>query len=131
MPIYSYKCRECGEQYEWFHNTHHPTHRPLCPECGYPMGRDYSSVTYSLSPLRFETHLNHATGTVVKSQSHFRDELKRKSEEASEHLGIEHNFVPVDPSDKHALGVTDSEDYAMAKSKVDSGKMTLPTRTFS
>lgn len=52
-------------------------------------------------------HWNPSTGSVVSSRQQFRDDLKRRSEEATERTGIPHNFVEVDITDKKALGVTD------------------------
>ncbi len=109
MPIYEYRCNQCGNAtsvtydiatYEVMKNR-----PPLCA-CqipgGHPMVRVFS---FAIKPTMVE-HLNHTTGQVVSSERQFRDQLKRQSEEATIRTGIEHNFVPVDRQDKETLGVT-------------------------
>lgn len=56
--------------------------------------------TLQLSPTpAFAPHFNHAVGKYVTSDRHFRDELSRASERASETLGIDHNFEARYPGD--------------------------------
>ncbi|NDV21930.1 zinc ribbon domain-containing protein [Desulfovibrio sp. JC022] len=46
MPIYEYKCRECGNVYEEISSVNAETNE--CPECGKPAGEKLISST---SPL--------------------------------------------------------------------------------
>ena len=34
MPIYEYKCKECGAQFEEFQNINDSSENVICPECG-------------------------------------------------------------------------------------------------
>jgi hypothetical protein len=44
-------------------------------------------------------HFNRAAGEYVSNQRELDDAFKRKSEEASVRLGIDHEYVAVDPTD--------------------------------
>ena len=44
-------------------------------------------------------HWNQAVGEYVSNRQEFHDALKRKSDEVSERLGIEHDFQPMTPSE--------------------------------
>lgn len=111
MPTYEYKCTQCGNRisYVWDIATYEEMRKrsPLC-SCqipgGHPMVRVFS---FNIKPVMQE-HLNRTTGQLVSSERQFKDQLKRQSEEATIRTGIEHNFVPVDASDKATLGVTNA-----------------------
>lgn len=34
MPIYAYKCRECGKEFDKFRSIHDSDTDVACPECG-------------------------------------------------------------------------------------------------
>jgi putative FmdB family regulatory protein len=34
MPVYEYRCAECGEQFELFLRSASQTKAPTCPKCG-------------------------------------------------------------------------------------------------
>ncbi len=34
MPIYAYRCRECGEKFESFRGIHDSDNEVTCPKCG-------------------------------------------------------------------------------------------------
>lgn len=105
MPLYEYRCVQCGLN-ETF-NRYHPIGEVIdfpCPVCGGRLRRIYSNFRFQRG---MEAHFNPSVGTYVSNERQFRDELKRKSDEASIRTGMTHNFVPVDLNDPKALGVTD------------------------
>jgi predicted nucleic acid-binding Zn ribbon protein len=105
MPTYALRCRCCNRHWDEYRPTFTPDGLPRdCPACGGPVVRRWTPP-YVLRTGFVETHFNHTTGEIVHNQSEFRDQLKRKSDEASERTGIEHRFVPVDPDQPRALGV--------------------------
>ena len=53
-----------------------------------------------------DPHFNQAVGKPVSNQAQFVDELKRASDAASEELGMEHRYLPMDPRDRDATRVT-------------------------
>jgi hypothetical protein len=119
--LQDYKCKACGEQWtsEWV-DSDDPIFRLIpCPFC-YEMGIKKS---YSISvKASMPEHFNMATGKVESSERSIREEFKRKSAEATERTGIEHNFQPVDLRDKEALGVTDDGLDATYRRLRDEGK---------
>lgn len=112
MPVYEFRC------------PHNPsfidTDRtpPMCDECCLPMKRVWSFSFHRPMP----DHFNASTGTYVRNERQFRDELKKMSDEATERTGIPHNYVPVDPMDKEALGVTDEGLDTTYDAEVRAGK---------
>ncbi|MFC2035754.1 zinc ribbon domain-containing protein [Chloroflexota bacterium] len=61
MPVYEYKCRNCGEKFETRHSFQEQEKEPACPRCGirntqrvfstFSVGSPASS--YSPTPSRF------------------------------------------------------------------------------
>jgi putative FmdB family regulatory protein len=105
MPIYEFRCVQCGLNEQM--NRYHPIGEVIdfpCPVCGGRLKRIYSNFRFKRG---MDAHFNPSVGTYVSNERQFRDELKRKSDEASVRTGMTHNFVPVDINDKAALGVTD------------------------
>lgn len=51
-------------------------------------------------------HFNRSAGQYVSNERQLKDSFKAMSEAASERVGMEHRFVPVDPQDKDKLGVS-------------------------
>jgi hypothetical protein len=88
--IYAWICSNCGARYD---HPHHPENP--CPLCGGQLRRDWRHVAVRRP---FEPHFNHSIGEHVRSHGEFTDALKRKGEEVSERLGIEHRFVEADPT---------------------------------
>ncbi len=41
MPIYTYRCEQCGEEVEML-VAHHEEHPTTCPSCGGPLRRTFS-----------------------------------------------------------------------------------------
>lgn len=71
-------------------------------------------------------HFNRSVGAVVSSHRQFERELRRASDEATERTGIEHRYVPVDPTDRRALGVTDAGLDATNRHRVAEGLKPVP-----
>lgn len=117
MPNYRFECPACGYvdlYYHSFDDISEAYHE--CPHCEVEEGpcggepiRSTMERVYDFSFFRrsMPEHYNLSAGKFVRNEQHFKDELRRQSDEASERVGLEHNFVPVDPRDKEALGVTD------------------------
>lgn len=96
-----------------------PQDRIQCP-CGHVATRRYS---FSVGAPMGE-HFNFSVGRYVSNSHQLKDELKRKSEEASIRTGFDSNFELVDPADTKSLGVTDEGLYETAKVKHDGGIIT-------
>jgi hypothetical protein len=73
-------------------------------------------------------HWNVALGAYVRNRREFEDGLKRKSDEASERLGIEHRFAAVDYADRP--GVTEDGLDDTRKARRDTGKTESKRRIF-
>ena len=96
MRTYEYRCRTCRTTQT---STTYGLDVCLVDGCLGALKR-----VYSISFTRpFAEHFNHTVGKPVSSQQQFADELKRASEEASLRTGVEHRYVPTDPS---MLGAT-------------------------
>jgi len=109
MPAYEYRCIECqtpttiNTSISNFSATF--AGKPLaCDACmGGELRRVYTPLPFTL-PM--PDHFNVSAGQHVSGEHHLREVFKRKSEEATERLGVEHNFQPIDLRDHEALGVT-------------------------
>lgn len=100
--MYEWKCKNCNRRRTLM--RYFPDGTVFCLHCtNTAMVRVYSfSVKPSLQP-----HFNHATNTYISSDTAFRNELRRQSDEMSERLNLPVNYQPVDMRDKEALGVTE------------------------
>jgi len=99
MPLYQYRCRECGYTAEVFD---HASTLGLCPGCSAgELKRDYTTV--QLAPVMQE-HYNPSVNGPVSSVKKLNEHFKRASDEYSERTGIEAKFSPIDPKD---VGATD------------------------
>jgi Zn ribbon nucleic-acid-binding protein len=99
--IYEYKCPACGQR-EMDPERADRLHR-ACVRCGHsPLHRRFS---ISVRPSMQE-HFNPTVGRHVSSMRQFEDALKQESENYTLRTGIEAKFVPHDPHDAKALGVT-------------------------
>lgn len=87
MPVYAFICRYCGAHRD------STTREPCACSCGEHMSRDYRSISINPRP-NFQPHFNWSVGSYVNSKREFEDEMKRKNDEVSERLGIDHNFTP-------------------------------------
>ena len=107
MPTHEYRCPECRRAVTTFVPIADTPPRTLlvdCPGCRH-MVRYTKNFSFSFQPPMAE-HFNRAVNKPIHSMRQFREELKRKSEEATLTTGIEHNYVPVDLSDHEAIGVS-------------------------
>lgn len=120
MPLCSYRCDSCRALHEEFVHVATPIGQALkdCPVCttGTLVRAIVSVNSNGTHPrTRFVPHVNNATGRPTSSMSQFRDDLKRKSEEASVTTGIFHDYQPVDVTEREACGATAEGDYEGAK----------------
>jgi hypothetical protein len=108
MPSYEFKCGYCRTTQTEF--AREPV--PVCLICKRPLDRRFS---FNIGKV-FDPHFNNTTGTYVSNRREFVDDLHRLSDRQSERLGIEHNYVPIDPGeDPSAFGVTDELPHAFAE----------------
>ena len=100
MPVYQYRCRSCQRLF----HLDVPADRAQCPDC-----RNTSVRIFDFQArASLAEHFNMAAGQYVNNQREFRDALKRRSDEVSERLGIEHDFQPLTAAevrdhDAHAI----------------------------
>lgn len=98
MTINRFICKRCG----YIKDTEgvvgqSPVYPDKCPACGDgEWRRDYRSVGL-VNPMM--EHWNNTTGTVVSDMKGFKNDLKRRSDEATMRTGIEHNYEPIDYAD--------------------------------
>lgn len=99
MPLYEYHCDYCG------HHTDSLLRGDsiFCSICGKDARRIFS---FSYKP-DIPEHISSTTGQPVHGTRDFKDQLKVMSDAATERTGIPHNFVPTDPTDMKANGVTE------------------------
>lgn len=109
MACYEFRCRDCGADYSVHSLAAKETMeygishgRIWCDKCGGNLRRIFS---FSVSTPMPE-HYNQSAGTFVSSERQLKDAFKVQSEVATERTGIEHNFVPIHPSERETLGVT-------------------------
>jgi putative FmdB family regulatory protein len=50
MPIYEYRCKECGEKFEAFRSIHDKDNSVECPRCGRKGPRRIPSSVFSSIP---------------------------------------------------------------------------------
>ncbi len=101
-----YEFSHCGDRY--FLEGAMPPPPPSCPTCGELTTRRYS-VSFNRSTASAEDYFNNSTGTVVRTERQFQNDLKRLGEERTERTGIPHNYLQVDPTDTKSLGMTEAE----------------------
>lgn len=102
-PRYDYKCMTCGHIIEkpWRETMFlHPCVR--CEDTRM-FKRVYRSFTFKPD---VPEHFNYSVGQGVRSNRHFREILKRTSEEHSEMLNMDVNYQPIDLQDQAATGAT-------------------------
>ena len=118
MPIYQFRCRECGSERE------SQSREIVSCACGGVSRRVFHANIAS----GFRPHFNHSVGRYVTSQRQFNDALKHASDANSLTTGTDHNYQPVDITDPRACGATDEGLEHTAKVKRDSG-VTPPSTT--
>jgi len=106
MPVYEFRCPNCGAAVTRHWSIHDDTDRDLynsgavaCTECSH--GHLRRRFTFAPAPVMHE-HWNHSVGKPVSSMRQFKDDLARASERQSEVTGMEHRYVPVDMSEVKA-----------------------------
>ena len=129
MPTYEYACEACGHrdcvvvpiaEADDLPTTRHVT----CATCGHERAFR-RRFAFSFQPPMHE-HFNKAVSKPIHSMRQFKDELKRKSEEATLTTGIEHNYKPIDMADTAALGVTNEGIDESNRSREAQGAPLLP-----
>jgi putative FmdB family regulatory protein len=100
MPTYEYACRTCGVR---FLDGNVALAGTPCPKCKVGALRKLFSFAFK-RPM--QEHFNQSTGQFVSNERDFKEQLKIKSAEDGERLGLEVNYQPVDVRDTAALGVT-------------------------
>ena len=110
MPLYEFKCRECGT----ISTVTTYGVIPPCQMCGSSsVKRKYSFYVEK----SFVPHFNPSVGKYVSSQRQFNDELKVLSDEQTLRTGIPHNYVPTEMGDRAGFGISDEdrEEYTRAR----------------
>lgn len=100
MPLYQYRCPECGD----FDSQRRADHLP-CDNHPEPLTAK-RIFGFALKPI-VHGHMNPTTGQYVSGDKAFKEQLKVMSNEATERTGVPHNYVPTDPRDMKASGVTE------------------------
>lgn len=122
MPQYEWKCTTC--HHPQLHYFDIDADRPptiSCSRCGGIARRRFSFA----KPMPYEGQYDRASGRWLSSKRALEDEAKRRSAEASEKRGFEHNIVvhdARDPATAEHFGVTDeglgaTHDRAVAEGK--------------
>ena len=118
MPVYLYRCHECGVHGEkWQRHTEEPL--VDCPECQSPsLRRVYS---FAMAAVMHE-HFDHTVGKVISDPRQFTEELNRAAEKESERTGRKVNYVPVDLGDRESLRVTEEGMDSTMRRKTETGQ---------
>lgn len=98
MAMYEYKCQFCRKMFTSVARAD----RVPCPICLRDAKRRFS---FAVQPS-FQDGYTPTVGGYVSSERDLREQLKRKSDEATERNGIPHSYVPIDLRDMDACGVT-------------------------
>lgn len=117
---FAWTCVDCGQGYD---HPHHPEFP--CHVCGGRLRRDWRHVSMRRS---MPAHFNHSVGAFVRNDADFTDALKRKGDEQSERLGIEHRYVRADLDN---CGVTEDGMDDTRRAARDAGKTEATRRFFT
>lgn len=110
-PKYSYKCVNCGH-HDWSHLNEY-TLWP-CSMC-----RLNDTLEDHLHPMRktitecpgipkmWHGHHSLTTGNWTTDRRQLSRDLRDGGDKQTQRLGMDHNYIEVDPSDKAAIGITD------------------------
>lgn len=129
MPMYEYKCTVCG-------TTGQDERRLVgdflklcgCAHCG---TRGTIKRVWGFSFKRpMQEHFNTSVGKVIRTDAQLKSEFSRLSDEAEMYTGNPHKFVPIDPHDKEALGVTDEGLASTHDQQVAEGRKEPARRLF-
>lgn len=102
MPVYSYHCKECGEDKDVFHlMREYGFFGPPTCSCEIPMQRRYDVPAIRKG---FQGHYNQSVGKHVANAGELTSELSKLSDEQSERLGgMPVNYQPIDPHDAKSM----------------------------
>ena len=118
MPVYLYRCHECGVHGEKW-QRHTDDHLLTCPECDADaLKRVYS---FAMRAIMHE-HFDHTVGKVISDPRQFKEELSRASEKEAERTGRKVNYVPVDLGDRESLRVTEEGMDSTMRRKTETGQ---------
>ena len=109
MAEYQYRCNRCQRLFASGQRADAMT----CPDCYGHAPRKFSfNVAVSM-----KEHWNTAVGQYVSNRREFEDGLKRKSEEASTRLGIDHEFVPLSPAEMADASAHGADEGALERQR--------------
>lgn len=112
MRTYEYRCVRC---HATMTSTTHGLDVCLIDGCLGALRRVYS-ISFT-KPL--QEHWNTTVNKPIRTNKQFADELKRASEEATLRTGVEHRYVPTDPS---AVGATQEGMESTYREQRNAGK---------
>lgn len=98
MAVFSYRCPGCDARHSTVGAVGADPPRVYCETCDAWMKRDYRTDRPLPAPV-WQEHWNPSTNSLISDRKQLAAELRRKSDEASEHTGIAHSYVPVDRAD--------------------------------
>lgn len=129
MTTYEYKCRDCGGfAYDEIRWTKEQLEAMFSCACGGDNGfRRVFGFSY-IKPM--QAGYNPSVGKHISNMAQLKSEFSRMSDEAEMVTGNPHNFQPIDPMDKKALGVTDeglssTHDHLISEGKTQEAKRLL------
>lgn len=97
---YEYRCPQLHITESTIHSTRIP-----CYQCGFDAKRIYTP--FFLKPVIIEPAFNPSLGKFVRSEKDMKDKFRQASDSASEQLGMDVNYVPVDASEPASVNVTE------------------------
>lgn len=123
MPLYTYACDGCGTQVDTEIRADAGTAPCLvCDPNGNTTTRWQRKWGFSAIPPMRE-HFNHTLGKPISDMNKFKSELARKSDEASEQTGMEHNYQPLEYGDHKAF---DASSEGIYESNVQRSRIGAP-----
>ena len=112
MALYEYRCRSCGEtwtdpEYGLEREYRHHCKGAAVLDSGFYESGEIVRV-YSFAFHRdFAPHYNYGMGAAVSSKRQLEEELRKKSEEATNRTGVLHDYRSADLRDRDIFPVTD------------------------
>lgn len=126
MPLYQYRCSQCGVTHDIHTSPDSPAKRTadagglLCELC--PTGRFKRVFSFSVASNPYgDGFVDPGTKTYVRTATQHLDACKVASEEATLRTGLEHRFRPVDADQVRATmddtGMKSTHDRAVAEGR--------------